>query len=110
MCSDINGPSDTSTGTFKIVVKVINQLPKDLTGTITVSVDHQPENILKYAYGLYFPGGGELTSKTFTFKSTDVPIGTDFEVDLNYGSGVDQYKFGENSPEKRAEIINFNIT
>lgn len=110
VCSNNNGSSNTSTGTFKIVVQVTNQSPKDLTGTITLSVDHQPENIFKYAYGLYFPSGGELVSKTFTFKSTDVPIGTEFEVNLEYGDGNNQYKYGENNLEKITEIIDFNIS
>ena len=110
-CSDNNNdPSNTSKGTFKIVVEVTNQTPNDLTGEITVSVDHKPENIIKYAYGLYFPGGGEMVSKTFTFKSSDVPVGTGFEVNLEYGENNNQYKFGENSPEKRPEIIRFTVS
>jgi len=110
VCSNNKGSSESSTGTFKIVVQTINQLPNDLTGTIMVSVDHQPENIVKYAYGLYFPGGGEMISKTFTFKSSDVPIGTGFEVNLEYGDGKNQYKFGENSPKNRSELVDFNIS
>jgi hypothetical protein len=109
-CSNNNDSSNTSKGIFKIVVEVTNQTPNDLTGEITVSVDHQPENIIKYAYGLYFPGGGEMVSKIFTFKSSDVPIGTYFEVNLQYGDNNNQYKFGENSPEKRPELIQFTIS
>lgn len=110
VCSKNKGSSDFSTGTFKIIVQVINHLPNDLTGTIMVSLDHQPDNIVKYAYGLYFPGGGKMISKTFTFKSSDVPIGTGFEVNLEYGDGKNQYEFGKNSLENRSELIKFNIT
>ena len=103
-----NTPSNTK-GTFKVIVEVTNQSPRDLSGGITVSVDHSPENIVKSAYGVYFPGDGETTSKIFTFKSTDVPVGTEFEVNIDYGDDYNQYKFGENSPEKRPEIVQFTI-
>lgn len=110
-CLDNNDSSNISKGIFKIIVEVTNHSPKDLTGEITVNVDHQPENIIKHAYGLYFPGGGEMISKTFTFKSSDVPAGTYFEVNLEYGDDNNQqYKFGENSPEKKPEIIRFAIS
>lgn len=110
-CLDNNNSSNISKGIFKIIVEVTNHSPKDLTGEITVNVDHQPENIIKHAYGLYFPGGGEMISKTFTFKSSDVPAGTYFEVHLEYGDDNNQqYKFGENSPEKKPEIIRFAIS
>ncbi len=103
-----NTPSNTK-GTFKVIVEVTNQSPRDISGGITVSVDHSPENIVKSAYGVYFPGGGETISKTFMFKSTDVPVGTDFEVNIDYGDDYNQYKFGENSPEKRPEVVQFTI-
>ena len=103
-----NTPSNTK-GTFKVIVEVTNQSPRDLSGGITVSVDYSPENIVKSAYGVYFPGDGETTSKIFTFKSTDVPVGTEFEVNIDYGDDYNQYKFGENSPEKRPEIVQFTI-
>lgn len=109
MCSNIKGSSDTSTDTFKIVVYVVNQLPNDLTGSITVSTDHQLESILRHTYGFYFPGAGEMISKIFTFKFRDESIGTGFEVNLEYGDGKNQYKFGKTSLEKRDEIISFNI-
>jgi len=111
MCLDNNDSSNISKGIFKIIVEVTNHSPKDLTGEITVNVDHRPENILKSAYGLYFPGSGGIISKTFTFKSSDVPIGTYFKVNLEYGDDNNQqYKFGENSPEKKPEIIRFAIS
>ena len=108
-CSNGSNPPSTSKGTFKVIVEVTNQSPQDISGGITVSVDHSPENIVKSAYGVYFPGGGETISKTFMFKSTDVPVGTDFEVNIDYGDDYNQYKFGENSPEKRPEIVQFAI-
>ena len=107
-CSDGSNPPSTSKGTFKVIVEVTNQFPRDISGGIIVSVDHSPENIVKSAYGVYFPGG-ETTSKIFTFKSSDVPIGTEFEVNIDYGDDYNQYKFGENSPEKRPEIVQFAI-
>ncbi|WP_148686272.1 hypothetical protein [Candidatus Nitrosocosmicus hydrocola] len=101
-------PSSNSKGTFKVIVIVTNHLLHDLSGGITVSVDHSPENIVRSSYGIYFPGG-ETVSKTFTFKSSDVPVGTEFEVNLDYGDDHNQYKLGENSPEKRPEIVQFVI-
>jgi hypothetical protein len=83
-----------------------------LTGEITVNLDHQPQNIVKDAYGLYFPGGGKTISKTFTFKASDVPIGTDFEVNVNYWDGNNnnnQHKSGENTPLMKAEVVKFII-
>jgi hypothetical protein len=107
-CSDGSNPPSTLKGTFKVIVEVTNQSPRDISGGIIVSVDHSPENIVKSAYGVYFPGG-ETTSKIFTFKSSDVPVGTEFEVNIDYGDDYNQYKFGENSPEKRSEIVQFAI-
>jgi hypothetical protein len=111
-CLVDNGSSSSPTakGIFRVIVQVTNQSPQDITGGITVSVDHQPKNIFRSAYGLYFPGGGETTSTTFTFKASDVPIGTGFEVNLGYGDDNNQYTFGENSPVKRPEIVQFNIS
>lgn len=93
---------------LKSLSKSANQSPIDISGGITVSVDHDPENIVKSAYGLYFPAG-EMVSKTFTFKSSDVPVGTEFEVNIHYGDDYDQYKFGKTSPEKRPEVISYII-
>lgn len=109
-CLRDNGSSSSpiTNGIFRVIVQVTNQSPQDISGSITVSVDHQPENILKSASGLYFPSG-ETTSTTFTFKSNDVPVGTDFEVNLDYGDDYNKYTFGENSPVKRPEIVTFNI-
>ena len=50
-----------------------------------------------------------MTSKTFTFKSSDVPVDTKFEVNIDYGDDYNQYKFGENTPAKKPEVIQFNI-
>ena len=111
-CLGDNGSSSSPTakGTFRVIVQITNQAPQDITGGITVSVDHNPEDIFKSAYGLYFPGGGETTSTTFTFKPSDVPVGTEFEVNLDYGDDYNQHTFGENSPVKRPEIVQFNIS
>ena len=114
VCSGDNsgGPSTTTKGTFKITVEVTNESPNDLTGEITVSVDNQPQNIVKDAYGLYFPGTGKTISKTFTFKASDVPVGTDFEVNVNYWDGNNnnnQHKSGENSPLMKTEVVQFVI-
>lgn len=111
-CLGVNGSSSSPTakGTFRVIVQVTNQSPQDITGGISVSVDHKPENIFRSAYGLYFPSGGETTSTMFTFKASDVPIGTGFEVNLDYGDDYNQYTFGENSPVKRPEIVQFNIS
>lgn len=107
-----NGSSNTAKGTFKITVEVTNNLPNDLTGEITVNVDHQPQNIVKDAYGLYFPGGGKIISKTFTFKASDVPVGTDLDVNVNYWDGNNnnnQHKTGENSQQMKTEVVRFII-
>ncbi len=103
---DDNDPS--TSGLFRVIVHVTNQSPQDISGGITISVDHQPQNIFKSAYGLYFPAG-ETTTTTFTFKSSEVPVGADFEVNVDYGDDYNQYTFGENSPVKRPETIQFLI-
>jgi hypothetical protein len=56
-CSDESNPPSTSKGTFKIIVEVTNMSPRDISGGVIVSVDHSLENIVKSAYGVYFPGG-----------------------------------------------------
>jgi hypothetical protein len=94
---------------FKVIVNVLNHSNRDIYGGITISVDHYPKDIFKSAYGVYFPGG-ETLSKTFTFKSSDVPIGTAFEVNIDYGDDFNQYQYGENSPSKKAEVVYFNIS
>jgi hypothetical protein len=104
--SDNDDPS--TSGIFRVIVHVTNQSPQDISGGITISVDHQPQNIFRSAYGLYFPAG-ETTYTTFTFKSSEVRVGTDFEVNVDYGDDYNQYKFGENSPVKRPELVSFVI-
>jgi hypothetical protein len=106
---DNEDPSNPSTqGIFRVIVQVTNQSPQDISGGITISIHHQPQNIFRSAYGLYFPAG-ETKSTTFTFKSNDVPVGTDFEVNIDYGDDYNQYAFGENSPVKRPELVRFVI-
>lgn len=106
-CQAANNDPSTS-GKFRVIVHVTNQSPHDISGGITISVDHQPQNIFKSAYGLYFPSG-KTTSTTFTFKSSEVPVGTEFEVNVDYDDDYNQYKFGENSPVKRPELVSFVI-
>ena len=53
-----------------------------------------------------------MISKTFTFKSSDDPIGTEFDVNVNYWDGnnnYNQHKSGENSPQMKTEIVQFVI-
>lgn len=108
-CFDSNTPpTTTSKGTFKIIVEVTNHSFRDIYGGMTVSVDHYPDNLLKSAHGIYFPAGGTL-SKIFTFRSGSVPVGTGFEVNIDYGDDYNQRQFGENSPLNKAEVIHFNI-
>jgi hypothetical protein len=108
-CFDSNTPpTTTNKGTFKIVVEVTNHSFRDIYGGITVSVDHYPDNLFKSAYGIYFPAG-ETSSKTFSFEAGSVPVGTGFEVNIDYGDDYNQRQFGENNPSKKAEVIHFNI-
>ncbi|VFJ13008.1 hypothetical protein [Candidatus Nitrosocosmicus franklandus] len=97
-----------SSGTFKVIVQVTNQLSEDTYGGIAINVSNFPDNIFKTAYGLYFPAG-QTISYTFTFKSSDVPVGTEFEVNLDYGDDYNQYIFGINTPAKKPEIVQFFI-
>lgn len=107
LCHKDNEDPSTQ-GIFRVIVQVTNQSPQDISGGITISVDHQPQNIFRSAYGLYFPAD-ETLSTTFTFKSSDVPVGTDFEVNIDYGDDNNQYTFGENTPVKRPELVSFVI-
>jgi len=50
-----------------------------------------------------------MSSKIFSLKSSDVPVGTEFEVNLDYGDDYNSYKFGENTRAKKPEVIQFNI-
>lgn len=104
------GPSSSSSdeGTFKVIVEVTNQSPMDTYGGITISVDHYPNNIFKSASDVYFPAG-ETVSKIFTFKSSDVPVGTEFVVNVDYGEDYNQYIYGENTPAKKPERVYFDI-
>ncbi len=81
---------------------------RDIYGGIIVSVDHYPNNLFKSAYGISFPAG-ETLSKTFSFESGSVPVGTGFEVNIDYGDDYNQRQFGVNSPSNKAEVIYFNI-
>ena len=109
ICSNgSNPPSSNSKGTFKVIVEVTNHLPQDTYGGITVNVGNYPDNIFKPAYDIYFPAG-QTVSKTFTFKSSDIPMGTEFEVNLDYGDDYNQYILGKNTPAKKPEIVQFFI-
>jgi hypothetical protein len=103
-----NQQPSNSKGTFKVIVQVTNQLAEDTYGGVTINVGNYPDNIFKPAYGLYFPAG-KTTTQTFTFKSGDVPVGTEFEVNLDYGDDYNQYIFGINTPAKKPEIVQFFI-
>jgi len=103
-----NSPISNSKGTFKVIVHVTNHLAEDTYGGVTINVGNYPDNIFKSAYGLYFPAG-QTTSQTFTFKSSDVPVGTEFEVNLDYGDDYNQYIFGINTPAKKPETVQFYI-
>ena len=106
-CSNGNNQPN-SKGTFKVIVQVTNQLSEDTYGGVTIHVSNYPDNIFKPAYGLYFPAG-QTTSQTFTFKSSDVPVGTEFEVNLDYGDDYNQYILGINTPAKKPETVQFFI-
>jgi hypothetical protein len=107
-CSNGNNQPN-SKGTFKVIVQVTNPLSEDTYGGITLNVSSYPENVFKSAYGLYFPAG-QTTSQTFTFKSSDVPVGTEFEVNLDYGVDYNQHIFGMNTPAKKPEVVQFFIS
>lgn len=107
-CARYNNSPQSNHGVFKIIVEVTNHHYRDAYGGITVSIDHYPHNLFKSAYDIYFPAG-ETIFKTFSFDSYDVPVGTQFEVNVDYGDDYNQYKFGENSPANQAEIIHFDI-
>ncbi|MDN5868762.1 MAG: hypothetical protein L0H55_15365 [Candidatus Nitrosocosmicus sp.] len=110
ICSNGSNPQPSNTiGTFKVIVEVTNQSPRDTYGGITVNVGNYPENIFKSANDIYFPAG-QTVSKEFTFKSSDVPVGTGFEVNVDYGDDYSQYIFGENTPAKKAERVHFIIS
>jgi hypothetical protein len=100
--------SSSGEGTFKVIVEVTNYSNRDTYGGITINVDHYPQNIFKSAYNLYFPAG-ETISKTFIFKSSDVPVETGFIVNIDYGDDYNQYIYGENTPAKKPERVQFNI-
>ncbi len=110
ICSNgSNQPPSNTIGTFKVIVEVTNQSPMDTYGGITINVGNYPDNIFKPAYDIYFPGG-QTVSKIFTFKSSDIPVGTEFEVNLDYGDDYNQYIFGINTPAKKPELVQFFIS
>jgi hypothetical protein len=99
-------PPLNSKGTFKVIVQVTNPLSEDTYGGITINNGNYPENVFKPSNGIYYPAG-QTVSKEFTFNSSDVPVGKEFEVNLDYGDGYNQYIFGMNTPAKRSEIVQF---
>lgn len=100
--------SDSSNGTFKVNVEVTNNSFRDTFGNIVVNVDQDPDDVSKSAYGVYFPAKDTVT-KTFSFKSSEVPIGAEFNVNINYGNNLNQSGVGENTPSMRTELVQFNI-
>lgn len=105
---DYPASSNSTNGIFKIIVEVTNNSFNDKYGDIIVSVDQDRGNFTKSEYSTYFPAK-ETTSKAFAFKSDDVPIGTEFKVDINYGEEESQSASGENTPAQRAELVQFSI-
>lgn len=105
VCTNANDKTPSNPqGSFKIIIQVTNQLPSDIYGGLTVSINHYPENIFKAAYDIYFPAG-QTVLEEFTFKSSEVPVGTKFEVNLDYGDDFNQYIFGINTPIKKTETV-----
>lgn len=108
-CSEGTDESpSTSKGTFKVIVQVTNLLSEDTYGGITINVGTFPESVFKLSNGIYFPAG-QTVSKEFTFNSSEVPVGTEFKVNLDYGDGYNQYIYGINTPAKKPEVVQFFI-
>jgi len=110
VCTNANNKTTSNPqGFFKIIIQVTNQLPSDIYGGLTVSIDHYPKNIFKLAHDIYFPAG-QTVLKEFTFKSTEVPVGTKFKVNLDYGDDFTQYMYGINTPIKKPETVLFYVS
>ncbi len=107
-CSKVASQTPSSNQLFKVVVEVTNHSFRDTYGGITISVNHYPDNIFRSAYDIYFPAGEKIT-KTFTFKSNDFPVDTEFEVNIDYGNDYNKYIFGENTSSKKTERVHFTI-
>lgn len=92
-------------GKFIAVVKVKNTSKEDYKGGIYINI--VDSDISKHVY-TKFPKGKTVT-KTFEFKSEDVPVGTGFTVKVICGDDYDKMKHGVNGPSKKPEEIRFTI-
>ena len=79
---DVNAQSPQSDSTFKVIVQIVNNGNLDEQGTAHVAMDGSRSPQVQN--GLIFPAF-QTSSYTFTFSSSEAPVGKGFTAEVIYG-------------------------
>lgn len=91
---------------FKLVVQVTNNSDRDEYGAVNVDIDGAMAT--QWQSGQIFQAHKTIPY-TFTFSSTDVPVGTGFTAEVVYGDDSHKFAYGSNSPSNAPETVSISI-
>ncbi|KAA2279397.1 hypothetical protein [Candidatus Nitrosocosmicus sp. SS] len=91
---------------FKVIVQVTNNGDSDEYGAVNVDIDGAMA--AQWQSGQLFPSH-QTKSYTFTFSSSDVPVGTGFTAEVVYGDDSHRFAYGSNGPSNSPETVSISI-
>jgi len=100
------GLNTNSSGLLNVNIQVSNTGGAELIGSIHVMSDIT--GVSKNANGITFPSG-QTVIKTFDFNQTEIPNGTDFNVEVIYGDDYSKRAYGVNNQTDKPVFFNVKI-
>jgi len=100
------GLTTNSTGLLNLNVQVSNTGNAELIGSIHVMSDIT--GVSKNANGIIFPSG-QTVIKSFDFNQSEIPNGTDFNVEIVYGDDYSKRVHGVNNQTDMPVFFNIKI-
>jgi hypothetical protein len=91
---------------FKVIVQITNNGEVDEYGAVNVDIDGAMT--AQWQSGQIFPAH-QTNPYTFTFSSSDVPVGTGFTAEVVYGDDSHRFAYGSNSPSNAPETVSISI-
>lgn len=103
---DVNAQVTQSDSTFKVIVEVVNNGNLDEHGTIHVSMDgsRNPQVLNNQIFPAF-----QTSTFTFTFSSSEAPVGKGFVAEVIYGDDEFKRAYGTNTPAKTPEVVSITI-
>lgn len=91
---------------FKVIVQVTNNGDRDEHGAVNVDIDGAMA--AQWQSGQIFPAH-QTIPYTFTFSSSNVPVGTGFTAEVVYGDDSHRFAYGRNGPSNSPETVSISI-